>query len=260
MKVKEIMTRDVVTVDKDEKLERVVSLMEKHRISKVPVVERGGLVGVVTDGDVVDELGAIRNKATTANSLHVSSAMRRNPLTINPDADVEDAVDVFRENGLGLLPVVHDRSLVGVVTKSDLLPLVEATKPLSAIMISQLHAVEPGERVIHARRLMLDHEIEHLPVLLGGRLVGILSEMDIAIGLARFKDSVPVNRQHAQLKAFLVDEIMVRNVTTATPDMPANEAARLMRAKDVGALPVIAPAGKIAGLVTRSDLLGLVET
>ena len=77
MKAKDLMTKDVLTVDKDERLETVLDLMRKHRVSKLVVVEKGAVVGVVTDGDVADELGAIKNRGVPASHLHASSAMRR---------------------------------------------------------------------------------------------------------------------------------------------------------------------------------------
>jgi CBS domain-containing protein len=262
MKVSDVMTRDVISVDKDEKLERIVSLMEKHRVSKIPVTEKGSLVGIVTDGDLMDELGAIRNKTTTANTLHVSAAMQRKAPTIDSEADVEDAIEAMKRDGhAGMLPVVHNGTLVGVVTKADFLPLVTSTRPVREFMVTQLHAVEPTERLVHARRLMLDHGVERLPVLQGGKLVGVLAETDLAIALARFKDAIPVNHQQAQLRRLFVEDVMTKNVVSGTPDMTARDAARVMRENDVGCLPIVNPAsGKIAGMITRSDLIRLLET
>ncbi len=259
MKIKDVMTRNPITVDKDERLETVLDVMRKHRISKLPVVEQGRIVGIISDGEIADELGAIKNKGIATSALHASSAMRRQFPTTHADADVEDAIEVFQKTDVGMIPVVHDHTAIGVVTLADFLPLVKDARPIHEFMVTRLHAVEPTDRVIHARRVMLDHGVERLPVLTGGKLVGIVGESDIAFGLARFRKQFSDNHQAEQLKRFLVEEIMIRNVVTGAPDTAAAEAARVMREMDIGALPVLGGNEKIAGMITRSDLVKLIR-
>ncbi len=255
LKVNDMMTRDVLTVDKDERLEHVLTLMSKYNVSKMPVVEKGKMVGVITDGDIADELGAIKNRGVPASSLHASSAMRRHYETINPDMDTADAVEVVKRDDVGLLPALHDGVILGIVTKADFLQFVLSDEPVQDFMITELHAVNPTDRVIHARRIMLDHGVERLPVLEGGKLVGIIAETDIAFGLAKFKDTVSTNHQNNQLKMFLVQDIMKRTVVTTAPTTPAKDAAHLMRERDIGGLPIQNGDGRIAGMITRTDLI-----
>ena len=60
-KAKHTMTKEVLTVDKDERLQSVLDFMHEKRVSKIVVAEKGAIVGVITDGDIADELGSIRN-------------------------------------------------------------------------------------------------------------------------------------------------------------------------------------------------------
>ncbi len=256
----DIMTRDVLTVDKDERLEHVLDLMSKHRVSKIPVVEKGKLVGVVTDGDIADELGAIKNRGVPASSLHVSSAMRRHYETLAADLTLAKAIAVAKRDDVGLLPILHDGVILGILTKADFLKLVDLDSPVADFMITQLHSVAASDRVIHARRIMLDHGVERLPVLDGGRLVGICAETDIAFGLSKFTDTVAANHQANQLKQFRVEEIMKRSVVTIVPETTARDAAKLMIERDVGSLPVLNGGGKIAGMITRTDLIRLLPS
>lgn len=257
MQAKDLMTKEVRSIDKDERLETVLELMRKERMSKIVVTDAKRLVGVLTDGDVADELGAIKNRGVPASHLHATTAMRRRFPTVAPEAPLEKVVDLLLQDDSGILPVVHDDHCVGVITGSDLLPLVRSAKTLEDVMTRNLHAVARTDRVVHARRFMVDHHVERLPVLEGGRLVGIVGEMDIALGLARFKETVADNHQSAALQRFLVEDVMETNLVTGTPDMTCQEAARLMRDRDVGSLPVLR-GDRIVGIVTRSDLLPLV--
>lgn len=257
MRAKDLMTRDVVTVDKDERLETVLQTMQKQRMSKLVVLEKGRIAGVVTDGDIADELGAIKNRGVSTSHLHASSAMRRVYPAVEPDTPLARVLEELLHDGAGLLPVAHDGSVVGVVTASDLLKLVESVKPVSDVMTSQLVVVQPTDRVIHARRLMMDHHVERLPVLDHGKLVGIVGEGDIASGLARFKSTVRDNHQPAALQRFLVEDVMQRTVITTTPETTAKAAAAQMRSEDVGSLPVVR-GDRVVGIVTRTDLLKLI--
>lgn len=255
------MTAKPVTVHKQDRLENVLDLMRRHNISKVPVVDDGHVVGIVSDGDVLEELGAFKNKDQSPSNLHVSTAMQREFHAVTPDADIKVVVEHCRNEGVGLVPVVEtlpNAKLLGIITKADLLRLVGSPKPLRDIMKTQLRSVQPGERLIHARRLMVDHGIERLPVLDGGRLVGILSELDIAFALDEFKKKWSPELQKSRIKDLVVDDVMKTQVVTAPPDLPVKRAAELMRDRDIGGLPVVTgPPGEnhIAGMVTRTDLI-----
>lgn len=258
MKAKDLMTKDVVSVDKDERLETVLTLMKKHRLSKLVVTDNKHVVGVVTDGDIADELGALKTRGVPASQLHVSSAMRRKYEHIEADTTLARILEAFVRDDAGLLPVLHDRTCVGVVTTSDLLRLVQSESTLQEVMTTNLYAVAPSDRVIHARRLMVDNHVERLPVLDGGGVVGIVGEIDIAQGLAKFKTTVADNHQPSALQRFLVQDIMRPNVVTAPPEMRASDAAALMKREDVGSL-VVVRGDRAVGIVTRSDLLKLVK-
>ncbi|HEV8359186.1 MAG TPA: CBS domain-containing protein [Candidatus Thermoplasmatota archaeon] len=263
MKAKDLMTPNPIVMHKQDRIENVLDLMRKHNISKIPVVDDGRLVGIITDGEVLDELGAAKNRAISPTNLHVSGAMQRDfkTKTVGPETDLRAVIEMCKQEGVGMVPVVegdHDGKLVGIITKADLLKLVVSTAPLRDIMKKQLHSVEPADRLIHARRLMMDHGIERLPVLDGGRVVGIVSEMDIALALDDFKKRHSPEHQKNQIKNLVVDDVMRRQVITAPPDLPANVAAQRMRTEDIGGLPVVTGDDHIAGMVTRTDLIRLI--
>ena len=257
MKAKDLMTKDVVAVDKNDRITAVLELMVKHRVSKLVVVEGEQAVGIITDGDIADELGALKNKGVAPSALHASSAMRKHFATAPPDAEIRAVLDALAEEDAGIVPIVHDRTLVGVITGSDALSLVQSTKPLADVMTAQLHVVAPSDRVIHARRTMLDHHVERLPVLDHGKLVGMLGEVDIALGFAKLKDTIADRHQPAALQRFLVQDIMHQTLITATPETTAKDAVALMRRHDVGSLPVLR-GERVVGIVTRTDLLKLI--
>lgn len=254
MNVRDVMSTDLITVDKDRNLKDVLSLMEQHNVTKIPVVEDGRLVGIVTDGRIADKLGRAHNKNIQTGTLHASGVMDKDFIVAHPDEPLSALLKDVGKPGLTMIPVVQGERLVGVVTKSDLLPLVESDQRLSELMRREVCAVSTSERVIHARRLMLDKDIARLPVLEGGRLQGIIAEHEIAGAFAGFKQA-DHSVQKATIRDMQVGDWMRRDVVTGHPDMTAAEAASLMRERHVGALPVVNGHGTIEGIVTRTDLI-----
>jgi len=254
MKVRDVMATGIVTVAKDRNLKDVLHLMKQHNITKIPVVEDGDLVGIVTDGHIADKLGRQHNRTVLVSTMHASSVMEKDFIVAHPDEDLDVLLGDVGKPGLTMVPVVQGRKLVGVVTKADLLRLVESKAPLESIMKKELKSVSPGERLIHARRLLLDNDIARLPVLEGGKVRGIIAEHEIAGAFADLK-TADAHVQRVNIKDLQVESYMRRHVVTGHPAMSAKEAAQRMLKEHVGALPVVAENGTIQGIVTRTDLI-----
>jgi acetoin utilization protein AcuB len=118
------------------------------------------------------------------------------------------------------------------------------------------HTVNPGDSIRHARRILEDHRINQLPVLAGGRLVGIVTDRDLRDAFPSALD----HRRHREAKsnpspdATTVETVMTSNVLTVQPADSMAEAARVMRRGRIGALPVV-DGDRLVGILTRSDLL-----
>jgi CBS domain-containing protein len=254
VKIKEVMTTKVVTIDKDESLKRVLDLMKKHNITKIPVLDEKKFFGLVTDNVIAYKLGSIRKRGITASRLHASSVTEKKVTTVSPEEDVKNILKSVGKPGPTMLPVVTKGILVGVLTKADLLPLVKSKDTLQSIMHRKIHVVAPDDRVIHARRIMIDNNIARLPVLEGKNLVGIISDIEIAYAFASLKKRFSLGKQHHRLDELLVEDAMRTPVFWTTPSMSIVDAAQLMMKHNIGSLPVVNH-DTLVGMVTRTDLL-----
>ena len=105
--------------------------------------------------------------------------------TIGPNAMVFDAIQLMDEKNVGALPVVDDKTLVGVVSERDYTRKIivkgrsSKDTPVSDIMTKELLTVNPGDSVAECMRIMTEKRVRHLPVLDGTKLVGILSIGDV---------------------------------------------------------------------------------
>ena len=180
MKVQEIMTRDVIYVDKDVDMKYVLKLMKKNNITKIPIVEDHKPIGLITDSNIAKKIGAIRTRGVPSSRLHASSIMDKDIQIIPPLKEVAEILPSVGEPGPTMLFVGDKDHLIGVITKADLLSLVKEPKPLTEVMKKMVYTVSPEDRVIHARRQMIDADIARLPVVNNGIIIGIISDIDIA--------------------------------------------------------------------------------
>jgi len=104
---------------------------------------------------------------------------------IGPNAMVFDAIQLMDEKNVGALPVVDNKTLVGVVSERDYTRKIivkgrsSKDTPVSDIMTKELLTVNPGDSVGDCMRIMTEKRVRHLPVLEGTKLVGILSIGDV---------------------------------------------------------------------------------
>jgi len=125
--VRDIMTKDVITITPDTSFSDAMNTLRRNKIRRLPVVEDGKIVGIVTEKDL---LSASPSSATTLdiwelqyllNKLKVEEIMTRNVITVKEDTPLEDAAKLMAENKIGALPVINDDgNLVGIVTETDI--------------------------------------------------------------------------------------------------------------------------------------------
>lgn len=126
MYVKQFMTSRVFTVSPEDNIADTMALMREKQINRLPVVDKGKLVGIVTDGDLRE---VSPSPATTLSIFELNYLVGKTPIrdvavkkviTCTPDTKIEDAALLMREHGIGALPVVENGKLVGIVTESDI--------------------------------------------------------------------------------------------------------------------------------------------
>lgn len=259
MKVKDVMTKDIISVDKNVNLRYVLKLMKKNEITKIPVVEDKKLVGVITDNIIAMKLGSIKTKGVPASRLHASFVTEKEIDTISPEEELETVLKKVGKPGPTIINVIDNNNLVGILTKADLLPLVNSNKKISEIMNKKLNVADPSDRVVHARNTMKQEDVARLLVMDKGKLVGIISDNEIAFALASVKRAFPMGKQKHQLDELLIKDVMKTKVVWARPSITISDAAKIMMKFNVGSLPLI-EGDIVKGIVTRTNLLKTVKS
>jgi CBS domain-containing protein len=139
MKAKDVMTSPVVSVEPDASIWQAVRIMLQRHISGLPVVDqKGGLVGIVTEGDFLRRVetgtqrrrprwleyligpGRLADEYTRAHGRKVSEIMTADPLTITEDTPLDEIVRLMEKRQIKRLPVVRDQQVVGIVSRANL--------------------------------------------------------------------------------------------------------------------------------------------
>jgi len=125
MRIRDVMTKNPITVDSESLVLDAQRIMKENNIRRLPVVDKGDLVGIVTQHDL---LQASPSPATSL-SIHelnyllakmkVKEVMKKNPITLSPDTPFEEALRIGQDKKIGSFPVMDKGKLVGIITESD---------------------------------------------------------------------------------------------------------------------------------------------
>ncbi|HEX2741601.1 MAG TPA: CBS and ACT domain-containing protein [Rubrobacter sp.] len=122
LRVRDCMTKDVVTLGPEASAAEAWSLCREHNIRHVPVVQEGRLAGLVSDRDLRDVRGGGEGRESdTPRWVRLGDMMTRNVVTIHPLDTIEHAARELYERKIGCLPVVADDELVGIITSEDMM-------------------------------------------------------------------------------------------------------------------------------------------
>ena len=121
------MTKNPMTVTADTKVDEVAHLMKKHNFRRLPVVDDGKLVGFLSDSDL---MRVAPSPATTLSRYEINSLlakicvrdiMKKDVVSVNVGATIEEAALIMYKNKIGGMPVVRNMgAVVGVITETDI--------------------------------------------------------------------------------------------------------------------------------------------
>ena len=149
MYIRDIMTTNVVTIPSNTSIADAKRIMTVHKIERLPVVDKGKLVGIVTAHGLeqvspskatsltVWELSYLLEKTT------VKEIMEKDVVTATPDTTVEEALAIAQGNKVGSLVVLEDNRVVGIVTTNDF--FYKIVNPI--LGVAKLGALLPGTRI-----------------------------------------------------------------------------------------------------------------
>jgi len=270
--IMKLAARDFATVTPTTRIKAAVDLMVRKGIRRLLVAEPGNkkLLGTVRTMDVIDFLGGgekhqiieakFGGNFFAAINEPVRSIMLRELTCGRNDMSIVDAAKLILDKGIGGLPILdRENKVIGLVTERDFIPYIphETGSQVSYYMSRHVATVGPDFKIIDAARVMVSRGFRRLPVVDGGKLVGIVTSVDILryLGTSKIFEHMGPN-SYEDAMSVGVKEIMSRDILRIRAEADVGEVAALMLTSDCSGMPVVS-GDNLIGIITEHDLVRL---
>lgn len=272
--VADIMTNVPIVAEVPGNRSDAINIMVRNKLTGVPVVRSadGKLVGIVSRKDVFNKF----------DEDQLSLIMKKDIITISPEATVREAAEIFVTKRIHRIPVVEDGKLVGIITPTDLLDEVKNIKSdmtAESVMMNTVcvtaYELDPLSYIVAAMRVS---GTMAFPVLdAKGLLVGIITDRDLFIdqtkdvqalkemgldeanqSLAGYRNVLPlfyVATSRSISEENLVKDFMIKDPVTVFKKTSLSDVAKIMKQNDFGQIPVHGNKDELIGMIYDVDVL-----
>jgi CBS domain-containing protein len=249
MKIRDVMSEDVVTALPGDTVFAAVQRMSESRVSCLVVIGNERVVGILSERDV---LRAIGGPLANLQRITVAQTMSSPVESVSPALSVLTAGRIMEAHRIRRLPVLEGRQLVGIVTQTDITRGLVTLIPLqsiSDIMIRDVATVAANTSAAEAARIMSVKRISCLVVMRQDDPAGILTEKDLIRRVVTAKKNPTETR---------VADVMSFPITSVPPEYSVLGVNRKMDALHLHRM-VVMDAGKLRGIVTQTDIMRAVR-
>lgn len=249
LRVGEIMSPDVVTAAPEDTIYSVAEKMAQEGVSCVVVTNKGRVVGILTEKDMLSTMAGQRAGICR---LCVSGQMSSPVDTVAPETSLLEADRFMETHCIRRLPVVEDGRLVGIITQTDITRVLISLSSLGCvaeIMTKPVATVSVDAMALEAARVIACSNISCLLVMHDQTAAGVLTERDL------LKRVIAVQKDLTETR---VVDIMSVPVVTIPANCSILEASKKMEAMHFHRL-FVADGKKVCGVVTQTDIMGAVR-
>ncbi len=251
-----------------------IQMMAKEGFRRIPIADAGTkfLEGIVTATDIVNYLGGgekfkiiqqrFGGNFFKAINEPIRLIMTKSVVSVETST-VGEAIRLMKENNVGGLPVVDEKNRVrGIITERDIAGLF--ADKISGVKVAQLMSEKvitalPTTTIFEVEKTMTSQGFRRLPIISDSKVIGIITAMDII----RFFGSGEVFKYLRsgtimQVLNTPALEIATKEVVTIKPSADVGQAAKIMRSKNIGAIPVVEN-DRLVGIITERDFFKIIE-
>ena len=274
MLARDVMTAPVFFVSPRDTIAYARNLMVKHKISRLLVMDEGRLTGMLTKKDIAYRLlqGEPEWRRRPVDQIPVEVFASGKPIVVAPDTGIRKIAEIFVLKNVSSVPVVENRSVVGIVTKTDLMKsgLVRALSGTAGDLMEDVATVSRFHSLDHVITVMSERNDKVVVMNNEGTIAGIITETNLAffdnvqkIAGVVGKDVTIKRRERAEgthshtlrtAASVIAEDIMTSPVITIPPETPVPEALELMRKNHINSL-VVVDKGAISGIIKRDDII-----
>jgi len=275
-KVKDYMSAPIYVIERNENIQRARNLMFKYGVGRLPVMDDGKLVGIVTKYDITNRLNqaAPEWRRRPIDKVPIQVVMTEKPLTIFPDATMPQAAELLIENGISGLPVERDGEIVGMITSRDIMKYfseqdLKATvgdmMSKNVLRVHRHHTIGHvlEEMNVQGQSRALVYEDNTTPVgivtrsgLTFSEMMGPKDEMETKNVKMTRKESTAGRKQYRYVKQvpFVAEDIMTAPIFTIGSDIKAVQASQTLVEKNIIGMPVM-DQNEVVGYFSADEII-----
>jgi CBS domain-containing protein len=274
MLARDVMTAPVFFVSPRDTIAYARNLMVKHKISRLLVMDEGRLTGMLTKKDIAYRLlqGEPEWRRRPVDQIPVEVFSSGKPTVVSPDTGIKKIAEILVSKNISCVPVVENRSVVGIVTKTDLMKsgLVRALSGTAGDLMEDVATVSRFHSLDHVITVMSERNDKVVVMNNEGTIAGIITETNLAFfdnvqkiaGVAG-KDVTIKRRERAEgthshtlrtAASVIAEDIMTSPVITIPSETPIPKALELMSKNHINSL-VVMDKGAISGIIKRDDII-----
>lgn len=249
LKIGDIMSETIVSAGPDETVISAARRMSRHNISCIVVTMAEGVVGILTERDV---LRGVASGYDDFLAMTVAEKMSSPVITVPPDLSALEASKLMETKGIKRLIVTREQTPIGVVTQTDITRSLISMSPfknIADLMTIDLVTVNAATTITEAAQLMAERNISCVVLMHRGEAAGIVTEKDVLQRVVACNED-PTTTPAAEIMSF--------PVVTIPPTYSVMSATRLMYGKHIHRLVVGHP-GDVQGIVTQTDIIAAVR-
>jgi predicted transcriptional regulator len=252
----EVVIRDImakpVTIAKSAAITEALDKMLAESVDPLIVVNNSTVVGTISRRTIAESLGSKKNSSLSPSSIHVSNSLEEDFTTVYPDQDIDVLVPLLQHYKL-VVVYDSDHRLIGQVTAENLLRVFQPEGKIQDVL-EPAWTIDAEERVVHMRRRMMDDKIHRFIVTESDKVIGIVTETDVATAMRKFRKVVEDRHQDHRIRNLLVRDIMSTSLISVGGDARISNVIDMMVQKNISTIPVIEN-GDLKGLITRNSLI-----
>ena len=183
-----------------------------------------------------------RHGGESITEMKVADFMTSDVVAVEIPGNRDDVLKILKRTGISGVPVLKDKTLVGIITRKDLLRKAEETQ-LGLLMTAVPITIEADATISDAARVMIRNNIRRLPVVEDGTLIGLISVADLVAAIAQMKIRVEIKGMYTS-QTFALWE-----------DTPLPLVGRIMEISGFEAIPILDADSRLQGIISEGDLI-----
>jgi CBS domain-containing protein len=174
--------------------------------------------------------------------MKVADFMTSDVVAVEIPGNRDDVLKILKRTGISGVPVLKEKTLVGIITRKDLLRKAEETQ-LGLLMTADPITIEADATISDAARLMIRNNIRRLPVVEDDALIGLVSVADLIAAIAQMKIRVEIK------------DLYTSQTFALWEDTPLPLVGRIMEISGFEAIPILDADSRLQGIISEGDLI-----